>query len=378
MKANLFLFITFITLATTQLSYSQIPTYELQATNFVRKSIDVQNDAIEFDIKMRQTNVPTRFEYAGAQYFLDFNKDVFTGTMTMSNIGSDLPANMRPRNPTVYTTTTPGQLRWAVNTFPGAGNGYLFPTIDTSVLIVKARLKSTNSINAYIPFSLQWRSALPNPYTKIFAYIGNHNIEISTPQTHSIDSTGLLLYSAIRLTLSFLSEGRYYTFFNQLSSRDTTIVYLRDAAFPYVKRDSAKGVIDSLTFSSLFIFTHAPTGRYYIVVKHFQSIETWSKAGGDSLTANSSGSLYNYDFTTSPSQAYGNNLKLKGGKYCIFSGDIFQDGFIDGTDLMMIDNDAYNFSSGRFLPSDLNGDGFTDALDMLIAENNKSREVIRP
>ncbi len=91
-----------------------------------------------------------------------------------------------------------------------------------------------------------------------------------------------------------------------------------------------------------------------------------------------SGSWHTYNFTTSPSQAYGNNLKLKGGKYCIISGDVFQDGFIDGSDLMMIDNDAYNFSTGRFLPSDLNGDGFTDALDMLIAENNKSREVIRP
>ncbi len=99
MKANLFLLIIFITIAATQLSFAQIPTYELQATNFVRKSIDVQNDAIEFDIKMRQTNVPTRFEYAGAQYFLNFNKDVIAGTMTMSNIGSDLPAQFAAKKP---------------------------------------------------------------------------------------------------------------------------------------------------------------------------------------------------------------------------------------------------------------------------------------
>ncbi len=63
---------------------------------------------------------------------------------------------------------------------------------------------------------------------------------------------------------------------------------------------------------------------------------------------------------------------------CIITGDVFQDGFIDGTDLMMIDNDAFNFSTGRFLQSDLNGDGFTDAQDMLLAGNNRSREVIRP
>jgi len=73
MKANLFLLIIFVTLAAADLSYAQTPTYELQATNFVRKSIDVQDDAIEFDIKMRQTNLPTRFEYAGAQYLFNFN-----------------------------------------------------------------------------------------------------------------------------------------------------------------------------------------------------------------------------------------------------------------------------------------------------------------
>jgi len=376
MKSIFSFFIIFTILTASQLSYSQTPTYELQATNFVRKSIDVQDDAIEFDIRMRQTNVPTRFEFAGGQYFFDFNKNVINGTMTMSNIGSDLPFNMQPRNPTVYTVTTPGQLRFAVNTFPGAGSGYMFPTIDTSVLIIKARSKSNNTISVNTPLSLEWRSALPNPFTKIFAYIGTTNTDISTPVTHTIDSSGLFPYPAIRIGLTVLFEGKYYPIFNQISSRDSVVVYLRDAAFPYAKRDSAKGVIDSLSFYSLFTFTNAPTGRYYIVVKHFQCIETWSKAGGDSLISNLS--WYGYNFTSSSSQAYGNNLKLKGGKYCMFSGDVFQDGFIDGSDLIVIDNDAYSFSTGRFLPSDLNGDGFTDAQDMLIADNNRSREVISP
>jgi len=378
MKANLFLLITFITLAATQLSYAQTPTYELQATNFVRKSIDIQNDAIEFDIRMTQTNVPTTFEYAGAQYFLDFNKDVIAGTMSMLNIGSDLPVNMQPRNPTVYTVTTPGQLRWAVNTFPGAGSGYVFPTIDTSVLIVKARLECTNSINANIPLSLIWRSALPNPYTRVFAYLGTTNTEISTPEIHTIDSSGVATIPAIRLTLSVLFEGKYYPLFNQLSSRDTAVVYLRDAVFPYAKRDSAKGVIDSTSFSRLFAFTNAPSGRYYIVVKHFQCIETWSRAGGDSLTAN--GSWHTYNFTTSASKAYGNNMKQKGSKYCVFSGDLNQSGFIDGTELAMVQNDASNFVTGRNVLTDINGDQIVDGSDNLIVDNNAYNfiGVVRP
>ncbi len=180
----------------------------------------------------------------------------------------------------------------------------------------------------------------------------------------------------IALSIKMMNEGLYYPLFNQLSRRDTAVVYLRNATAPYNIRDSAKGVIDSLSFSNTFTFNNINSGRYYIVVKHFQSIETWSRAGGDSLVAN--GVTQYYDFTTSASQAYGNNLKYKGGKYCIISGDTYQDGFIDGSDLLIIDNDVYNFATGRFLISDVNGDGYTDAADMQIADNNRSREVIRP
>ncbi len=363
----------------TPLLYAQIPTYSLQATNFERKSIDVTNDAIEFDIRMRQTNLPIHFEFAGAQYFFNFNKDVISGTMTMLNIGSDLPTNMQPRNPTVVTSTTPGQLRWAVNTFPGAGNGYIFPTVDTSVMIVKVRLKCMNSMNPEIPLSLAWRSALPNPFTRLFAYIGTTNTDISTPEMHSIDSSGLVPYpGAMRLNLTVLSEGRYYPIFNQLSSRDSITVYLRDAASPYAVRDSAKGVIDSLTFSRLFGFYNVPTGRYYIVVKHFQCIETWSREGGDSLRAD--GSWQTYNFTTAASKAYGGNMRLKGSKYCIFSGDLNQSGFIDGTELSMVHNDASNFVTGRNVLTDINGDQIVDGSDYLIVDNNAFNfiGVVRP
>ncbi|MBK9228509.1 MAG: hypothetical protein IPL67_16030 [Ignavibacteria bacterium] len=60
----------------------------------------------------------------------------------MTNVGSDLPVNMQPRNPTVYTVTTPGQFRWAVNTFPGAGSGFAMPA-GVPVKIVRVRLKTT-------------------------------------------------------------------------------------------------------------------------------------------------------------------------------------------------------------------------------------------
>lgn len=132
-----------------------------------------------------------------------------------------------------------------------------------------------------------------------------------------------------------------------------------------------------LSFSGIFNFINAPTGTYYIVVKHFNSIETWSKTGGESLV--NDGTVYNYDFTTSASQAYGSNQKLKGGKYCIYSGDVNQDGLIDIADFSKIKNDSYNFVSGRFVVTDLNGDTFVDQSDMTIADNNRLYiGVVRP
>ncbi len=74
------------------------------------------------------SGIAPNYEYAGGQFFFDFNKVLIEAwnNLGMTIVGSDLPVNMQPRNPTVYTVTTPGQLRWAVNTFPGAGSG-LFP-----------------------------------------------------------------------------------------------------------------------------------------------------------------------------------------------------------------------------------------------------------
>ena len=79
-------------------------------------------------------------------------------------------------------------------------------------------------------------------------------------------------------------------------------------------------------------------------------------------------SIYNYDFTTSYSQAYGSNQILKGSKYCIYSGDVNQDGAIDLTDMSVIDNDAAVYTPG-YNVTDLNGDNIVDLSDMEIANN---------
>ena len=173
----------------------------------------------------------------------------------------------------------------------------------------------------------------------------------------------------ININLKILIEGMYNVSMNQMNRRDTVKLYLRDATTPYRLRDSAKSVIDSLIFTGLNTFYNAPSGTYYLVVRYINTIETWSKAGGEPVTADSS--VYNYDFTASAGNAYGNNLKLINGNYCIYTGDPDQNGLVDLTDVISVYNDATVFSSG-FVVTDLNGDGITDLSDIILAYNNSS------
>ena len=155
--------------------------------------------------------------------------------------------------------------------------------------------------------------------------------------------------------------------------KDTVTMYLRNSSSPYTIIDSTETTIDSLTFTGSFVFRNAASGNYYYVLKHRNSIETWSKAGGEAYAF---GGIMSYDFTTSSAQAYGNNLKLINGKYCTFSGDIDQDGSVDAADLSIADNDSFSGMSG-YVNSDLTGDGYVDVSDVSITENNSFNTVTK-
>jgi hypothetical protein len=179
----------------------------------------------------------------------------------------------------------------------------------------------------------------------------------------------LNVLSAVPSNITLALQGFYNNI--SLNMRDTARVYLRNVSSPYSLVDSAAAVIDSLTFTGSFLFANAPTGTYYLQVKSRNGLETWSKSGGQLYT---SGSPFSYNFTTASSQAYGNNMVLKAGKYCQYSGDVNQSGNVDLTDVIQVSNAAANFASG-YVVTDLNGDRFSDLTDITIAYNNSSSFV---
>lgn len=168
-------------------------------------------------------------------------------------------------------------------------------------------------------------------------------------------------------------EGLYNSVTNSLNMKDTVILYLREVFSPYLLKDSAISVIDSLTLSGNFNFTNTATGVYYYEIRHRNSIETWSKSGGEAYTF---GEVINYDFTSESAQAFGNNLKQINSKYFIYSGDVNQDGSVDASDLSITENDISVNLSG-YVTSDLTGDNYTDGSDLSIVENNSELSILK-
>ena len=170
------------------------------------------------------------------------------------------------------------------------------------------------------------------------------------------------------INITVIPQGFYNLSILKLNMRDTVTAYLLNATSPYMIVDTARAVLDSVTFTGQFNFANTPDGMYYIVIKHRNTIETWSKAGGENITGSV---IMNYDFTSTASKAYGSNMVLTGSKYCIYSGDVNQDGIVDASDLSTVENDANNSLDG-YVSTDVTGDSFVDASDISIIENNSS------
>ena len=166
----------------------------------------------------------------------------------------------------------------------------------------------------------------------------------------------------------------FYKSTDTLSTSDTIIVALANASTPYATVDSTASILDSVSFTATGTPANANSGYYYLVVKHRNSVETWSSK----TFAYVKGDTISYNFTDSVSRAYGNNLvevSTSPERYAIYSGDINQDGYVDPLDLSIIDEDSYNYVSGVAVGSDLNGDHYVDPLDMSIADQNSFNYV---
>lgn len=180
-------------------------------------------------------------------------------------------------------------------------------------------------------------------------------------------------YLSGNVAVTVIPQGLYNAS-GYLNAADSVKILLANATTPYAYVDSSLVLLDSLSFTASAAFNSAANGNYYLVIKHRNCVETWSA----STVAFAKGSTVSYNFTDAQTKAYGNNLIQVSDspvRWAIFSGDVNQDGYVDPLDLALIDNDSFNYVSGRGLASDINGDGYVDPLDMAIADANSFNYV---
>ena len=150
---------------------------------------------------------------------------------------------------------------------------------------------------------------------------------------------------------------------------DTVTAELRSSSSPYSLVEQKKILLNSSGYGTTSFTSALEAASYYLAVKHRNSIETWTAA-----PQSFSNSLMNYDFTTTQNKAYGNNMVQKGSKWCIYSGDVNQDGLVDISDITLVDFDNLNFLVG-YRSTDINGDGLIDIVDVSLADINNLKFV---
>lgn len=150
---------------------------------------------------------------------------------------------------------------------------------------------------------------------------------------------------------------------------DSATIELRedDATHSYPLVGSFTGLLQK--YGNLYCtYPDSVSGKScYIVIKHRNSIETWSAVPITIDTTNT------YDFRFAANAAYGDNQILIDlipvPRYALYSGDINKDENVDLLDATLLENDINNFEFGYFA-TDINGDGNVDLLDSPSLETN--------
>ncbi len=210
---------------------------------------------------------------------------------------------------------------------------------------------------------------------------GNYSV-IRTCNGNSATSNEVTVYAFLNLDLKLFIEGYYRSAglmdnfgsggclfvcagSSDPTDADTVFVTLFDPGTMLPQHfDTVIVKTDGTALSKYTDFT-VQGESHYIQLKHRNAVETWS---ANPVVMNA---FTNYDFTTAQTQAFGNNMvqtpDMTG--WAIYSGDINQDGAIDGSDFLDIDVSIQS-GDGGYAVGDLNGDGSVDGSDFLILDPN--------
>ncbi len=222
-----------------------------------------------------------------------------------------------------------------------------------------------------------WALAYPSLINTLLTDTNCFLVSFGTDESkeiYTVSSAGNIykFYKAPKiLNLTAVIEGFYNKNFNKMS-KDTVNVYLRSSVSPYQIIDYSSSLLDSAGYGR-FSFNNASNSEpYYIVVRHRNSIEVWSKSAHSFVSDNLS-----YNFSLDSTMSYGNNsIKVDESpvRFALYSGDVDQNGLIDLDDVVFVNNDVSLFKSG-YINSDLNGNKLVELSDLIYAFNNANEFI---
>ncbi|MDQ3022588.1 MAG: T9SS type A sorting domain-containing protein [Bacteroidota bacterium] len=203
MKNTFKLFVTLFILSFAINGIAQIPRYCL----IIKNGQQVTADRVTFDIVIVHTDA-TPMEYASGQYFFKIPLSGYgtfvpgTGANSPYQYDSaggqpisELPQPFWPRNPSAAISGSFLELRLAPNSVPIAGNGLIMAQGD-SLLVMRMKLTSTTPMVPILGVLQIRDSCSEQPIsatrTKINAYIGTTNTEITNCACHVVEDETVL------------------------------------------------------------------------------------------------------------------------------------------------------------------------------------------
>ena len=361
-------------------------------TTVLKNDALVNDSTYEFDIYLKNTNPNVaNFPLIMSQFQGGFSIPNSTrdgGTVTVSVVGSGLGSSQIPTplntgtGRAYWELTTPNYIR--ITPKSANANGMVISSTGSGTLV--ARIRISNSKKFLGTINLDWNYSNANQAypSKIFAWNSStsQQTEITTQVNHydSLSNPTVVL-PVTNLALTAFLQGMYVGSSSMTAApfnvngttpstiADTITVQLYNSASQTLAY-SATSTLSTNGVSNITYAGEVSGGSYYIVIKHRNSITTWS-ANPVQFSASTS-----YSFANSDAKAAGNNLaNLGSGIYGIFSGDINQDGSVDFNDYPGLDLSSSNGDLG-YLPFDLNGDASVDFNDYPIIDVNSSNGVI--
>jgi len=368
----------------------QDPTYTASISNDVM----ISSNVYEFDLYLIRTG-SVALEMANFQAAITIDPAFRNGgTITPVFVSGSSELNAAQIPSSISFSATQNCIKIAPKLpprtlYPGSGTSSTAGTIISTTGTKVCRVQLTNSGSfGNMPLSPVW-SFVINPYrTLVSAFVGPATAKVNTNIT-------LAASHSKTLNLKLLTEGLYNSGSGKLNktqdadidgntwdkftglTADQVTIELAEATSPFNIIHTVSGINVNTDGSCRIPLPGTLSANYYVVVKHRNSVETWSKMGGESF----SGNITSYDLTSAAAQSFGDNLKaVSGGMFALYSGEVssstsgVQDGYIDFFDL----NDIHNLNLGSaygYQSSDITGDGFVDFFDLNMVYNNNLNSI---